>query len=104
MTFYDKSSGKERHGNANMSKTAGNQNPGKGRHSNANMSKTAGNQKLTQWNCDVCGLNCHSRARLKYHMIIHTGEKPFKCDVCGKCFNRKGNLKAHSMTHVKHLV
>ena len=32
---------------------------------------------------------------LQKHIMIHTGEKPFKCDMCDYASNRKTNLQRH---------
>ncbi|XP_063371761.1 oocyte zinc finger protein XlCOF6-like [Cydia amplana] len=35
----------------------------------------------------------------KAHMIIHSGEKPFRCKYCGYESSKKSNLRTHLMTH-----
>lgn len=36
---------------------------------------------------------------LSRHMLIHSGEKPFKCNECGKTFVREEKLKIHERIH-----
>ncbi len=44
--------------------------------------------------CSQCGklLNIQS---LRNHLMLHTGEKPYKCYICTKAFIQKSNLKKH---------
>ncbi|ETW08505.1 hypothetical protein H310_01070 [Aphanomyces invadans] len=50
---------------------------------------------------DGCDKKFYERAKLKRHMLVHTGEKSFVCafDGCGKQFAYKANLKTHLRTH-----
>ncbi|XP_055301705.1 uncharacterized protein LOC129568157 [Sitodiplosis mosellana] len=45
--------------------------------------------------CEVCNYSTEVRTNYQRHMLIHTGEKPFKCKHCPKGFTQKINLKSH---------
>lgn len=49
--------------------------------------------------CKFCGKNFVFESRLKRHLYVHTGERPFACQHCGKTFNQKASLGQHILTH-----
>jgi len=52
-----------------------------------------------EFNCDICGYGCDSRANFSYHMNSHTKAKPFKCKDCSKTFSRPNTLHHHRKIH-----
>ena len=48
--------------------------------------------------CHICGKNFVNKYVLTNHLLVHTGQKPFKCEECGKKFGEKGTLKRHKLT------
>lgn len=49
--------------------------------------------------CPVCPYNTNKKQNIGRHMLIHTGEKPFKCVACGKPFRLKHHLTNHMIVH-----
>ncbi|CAH1404587.1 unnamed protein product [Nezara viridula] len=49
--------------------------------------------------CDVCGRVLSTKATLKEHMFIHSGEKPFECQLCGRKIRHRANFIIHVQGH-----
>ena len=52
-----------------------------------------------QWGCPFCTKMSKTIAHAKQHIIIHTGEKPFRCNYCEHTANQKSNIQRHMKTH-----
>ncbi|XP_073983439.1 uncharacterized protein isoform X2 [Rhodnius prolixus] len=49
--------------------------------------------------CQVCGRVLSTKATLKEHMFIHSGEKPFECQLCGRKIRHRANFIIHVQGH-----
>lgn len=51
--------------------------------------------KIRLFICDICSKRSSMYARLKAHMMRHTGKRPYACDQCDKTFTIPSNLRQH---------
>ncbi|KAH6921488.1 hypothetical protein HPB50_001462 [Hyalomma asiaticum] len=49
--------------------------------------------------CRQCTYTTTDKGRMKRHLYIHTGERPFRCHLCPAAFTQGSNLKFHIRTH-----
>ncbi|KAI1297297.1 Ras-responsive element-binding protein 1 [Halotydeus destructor] len=49
--------------------------------------------------CSICDKTLSSASSLDRHMLIHSGERPFKCRICNMAFTTNGNMHRHMRTH-----
>jgi uncharacterized Zn-finger protein len=48
---------------------------------------------------ESCGKAFKDNSKLKRHMLVHTGDRPFRCLFCGKSFSLDFNLRTHIRIH-----
>ncbi|XP_074645924.1 uncharacterized protein LOC141902184 [Tubulanus polymorphus] len=51
--------------------------------------------------CTICGKVLCSQSSLDRHMLVHSGERPFKCQICHVSFTTNGNMHRHMRVHEK---
>ncbi|KAJ8675109.1 hypothetical protein QAD02_010895 [Eretmocerus hayati] len=51
--------------------------------------------------CEECGKIFKDAHRLRLHMPVHTGARPWKCTICTSAFGRRNGLRQHLLTHSK---
>ena len=55
-----------------------------------------------RFKCTTCGKSFNENARLKDHINVHTGNKPYKCKFCNACFASSGTHAMHQRSHLGH--
>ena len=50
-----------------------------------------------QYSCPFCSKIMNTPSKIKRHILVHTGEKPYQCHIC----NYKATQEAHIKTHMK---
>lgn len=60
---------------------------------------TTDEPKIATKNCEICFKAFTKGFSLNRHMLLHTGQRPFKCEICGFGFIQKSDLNRHLSTH-----
>ncbi|XP_064092833.1 zinc finger and BTB domain-containing protein 14-like isoform X42 [Macrobrachium nipponense] len=58
-----------------------------------------GNGTVKNHCCPYCNYSSATKGRLRDHIYIHTGYRPYQCSFCDKKFFTKTHLKLHVRTH-----
>ena len=65
----------------------------------ANLNYRTGMIEESERTCRWCGHEFSCGQALRRHVLIHTGETPFRCFHCDYATNRRESLKAHCLRH-----
>ncbi|KAH3897439.1 hypothetical protein DPMN_021627 [Dreissena polymorpha] len=63
------------------------------------MSEAVSDEQNQNKQCPFCLKVVQSPSHCRRHVVVHTGDRPFKCHVCNRSFNVKTNLAALMVTH-----
>ncbi|WAR02475.1 ZO28-like protein [Mya arenaria] len=52
--------------------------------------------------CEICKKEFSTNSRLRDHMNVHSGSKPFTCSICDRKFSKRSSLTQHYRYHRDH--
>ncbi|GFR78995.1 Ras-related protein RIC1 [Elysia marginata] len=70
-------------------------------HIRSHNSQSLRGQVTTPNTCTICGKTLSSQSSLDRHMLVHSGERPFRCKICDMSFTTNGNMHRHARIHEK---
>lgn len=53
----------------------------------------------SRFKCQYCPYGTNITSNLKYHILTHTGERPFLCKLCNRGFTHPSSLSRHMKLH-----
>lgn len=70
-------------------------------HIRSHNSQNVRGQVAAPNSCTICGKTLSSQSSLDRHMLVHSGERPFRCKICDMSFTTNGNMHRHARIHEK---
>ncbi|RUS70329.1 hypothetical protein EGW08_021909, partial [Elysia chlorotica] len=70
-------------------------------HIRSHNTQNVGGQMTAPNSCKICGKTLSSQSSLDRHMLVHSGERPFRCKICDMSFTTNGNMHRHARIHEK---
>jgi len=56
--------------------------------------------RVLKHECVECGVRFLTSYKLRRHLLVHSGEKPFACGSCARRFSRQDAMQRHMLTHI----
>jgi len=68
---------------------------------NLNRHVTYSHPGFHQFRCQTCLKVLSSKQNFRQHLMLHTGELPYRCEMCGEGFRQAGQFGVHSRGHLE---